>query len=723
MKVLMAHMGMDIGGAETHVLELCTALARKGADVFVISNGGVYENQLIESGVKHIKAPLNNKRPLSLIRSYAAMRRAVLDNGIEVVHAHARIPAFLCGILRRALALRGYKLRFVTTAHLNFNTALPYKILSNWGQAALAVSADIKGYLTHNYRVTPEKIIITVNGVDTERFSPKTREQSDGLRAELGINAAWVALSVSRLDADRSLAALELIKAVGRLSKQYDIQAVIVGSGNDERRVKELAESVNAGAGRGVIILAGGRTDISRFMGTADIFVNVSRSALEAMACGLPVILAGNQGYLGIFDETKLEAAVSTNFCCRDTEETTAEKLINDVKFLLESSPARRNALGEFGRSVAVKAYSVEKMADDALSAYKRAENKPDAVISGYYGFRNHGDDTLLTTIVNDLRALKPDVDVCVLSKRPWETREALGVRAVNRFNLPAIKRLFRQKPLLISGGGTLIQDVTSTQSLLYYLYIINMAKRAGAPVMLYANGIGPVLKAANRRRAAAALNRVDLITLRDGESLAALDGLGAKPPMALVTADPAYGADAPDPRRSGNYFCVSVRNWKTLPPDFDARIAAFCEGVYKKHGLSAVFVIMQPANDEEMTARIIRRLKTPCSAAAANAREVIAGAAFILAMRLHAVVYAARAGVPMIGLVYDPKVESALSAFSLPYWQDAAKTEPGALAAFADDITRNRDELSRGIYEKSAGLARLAKENARMAVELLGRR
>ena len=70
-----------------------------------------------------------------------------------------------------------------------------------------------------------------------------------------------------------------------------------------------------------------------------------------------------------------------------------------------------------------------------------------DVVISGYYGFRNNGDDALLMSIINDLRTKKPNIDIVVLSKNPAETQRIYTVRAVSRQNvMRLIKELKIQK-------------------------------------------------------------------------------------------------------------------------------------------------------------------------------------------------------------------------------------------------------------------------------------
>ena len=128
MRVLMATMQLDIGGAETHIVELSKALARRGVEVFVASNGGAYVRELGEAGITHFEVALHNKEIRSLVSAYKKLERIILDYKIDVVHAHARIPGFLCGLLEKK-----HKFRFVTTAHWVFNTKFHLNLLSNWG--------------------------------------------------------------------------------------------------------------------------------------------------------------------------------------------------------------------------------------------------------------------------------------------------------------------------------------------------------------------------------------------------------------------------------------------------------------------------------------------------------------------------------------------------------------------------------------------------------------
>ena len=364
--LLMALMQLDIGGAETHVVELSKELSRRGYNITVASNGGAYVKELEEAGIKHCKLPLHSKKPADMIKAYKGLRRIIEEENIELVHSHARIPSFLLGRLHKKM-----KFPFVTTAHWVFETRHGLKYLTDWGEKTVAVSEDIKKYLMDNYKTKEEDIFVTINGIDTEKFSDKLDSSEVCREFDLdkdGNNIVYI----SRMDEDRSLVAKQLIDAVESLDKIVEnLNLLIVGGGNDFDRVKELAEAVNKELGRDAVKLAGARVDIARLISPAKLFVGVSRSALEAMAEAKPVIIAGNEGYIGLFDEDKLRVGIDTNFCCRGCEKSTEARLTQEIGEFFGMWDDDVKRISQYGRNLIKERYSVKRMADDTEKAYK----------------------------------------------------------------------------------------------------------------------------------------------------------------------------------------------------------------------------------------------------------------------------------------------------------------------------------------------------------------
>ncbi|MBQ9458936.1 MAG: polysaccharide pyruvyl transferase CsaB [Oscillospiraceae bacterium] len=714
-KVLMVLMGLEIGGAETHVVELSKELRRRGWDVAVVSNGGVYERELTEAGIRCHRAPLHKRNAALMLRSLHILRRVIREEAPDVVHAHARIPAFLCGILQKQMGFP-----FVTSAHWVFYVNGLLKRIANWGERTVAVSDDIKTYLIESYGVSAEQISVTINGIDTEKFSPAV--SGERVLREFGLSADRPVISyVSRMDESRALVARQLVSIAPRLRERIPgVQLLIAGGGDVFDEIKAKADAANAKAGENYVIMTGARTDINEIVAAGDVFVGVSRAALEAMAAAKPVIVAGNEGYIGLFEESRLALAQSNNFCCRGCEQSTEELLYKDiVRSMCEMSGTERVDLGKYGRSVIQQHYSVSRMAKDCEAAYRAVINEHTrVVVSGYYGFRNLGDDAILLALRDRLSETIPGATLVALSRRPRETREKCGVEAVYRFAPFAVRRAIRGASCFVSGGGSLLQDHTSTRSLLYYTSLIRLAKHFGKPIMFYANGIGPVETEPDRKRVREVAEMADVITLRDEESFATLREMGVINPNITVTADPVYSLEAGEKERGRELLRqrgiptdkpiigISVRFAVGMEANI-TEFARFCDAL--SDTATVVLIDMQRGGDTAAAAAVRRRMVSASFEISAPyapdaMADMIAAMEAVVSTRLHSMILAASAHVPVLGVVYDPKVSACAHALDMP--------EAGTLEAFdaAAALRTLREVLdNRGTY--AARLSRNADE------------
>lgn len=733
-RILMALTRFDIGGAETHVLELSLELQRMGYYVVVASNGGVYEKNLEEAGIHHYKIPMHSKTPQNVCKSLHLLMEVIRKENIDIVHAHGRIPAFLCGILHRFK-----KFTFVTTAHWVFDTSHGLKYVSNWGDKVMAVSEDIKKYLMDNYHMNPADIYITINGIDTDKFC-KTADNSSIIEEFSLHPESKKIVYISRMDEDRALLAFQLVEIAPELLKLHpDLEIVIVGGGNVFDKLKEKTEEMNQRLARRAIVLTGARTDIYKFAALGDWFVGVSRSALEAMACEKPVIVAGNEGYIGIFDEDKLDVAIDTNFCCRGLEASSHERLFADLKTLMTNPACENTRLGLYGRNLILSNFSLSKMAQDCVKMYVAAddEKKWDAVISGYYGYNNSGDESLLYAMLENLRSKKEDIRLLVLSKNPEATEKEYGVHALNRYKMHKIRKALRNSKLLIFGGGSLIQDVTSNKSLWYYLSVIRMAIRAKTPVMFYANGIGPVRKESNRKKVKKILQQVDIISLRDNHSYEEIKRMDADLSRVKITADPALtiqGIDAKTARRlleeegiptDKKLLGISVRSWKACKPSYWNELASGIEKICLKYDYVPVWIPLKHPDDIAISKEVASKMQIKSYVLTERypAKEIVGIVSLfdlMLAMRLHALIYASEAAVPAIGLSYDPKVSGFVKYIGVNATIQIDNFDEKEMVALAETITLNREEQKAVLEQKMAELKTKALENADMAMRLL---
>lgn len=741
-KILMVLMGLEIGGAETHVVELSKELKKQGYDIIVASNGGVYEKELEEAGIRHFSAPLNERNIFKMVRSYFLLKRIIKKEKVDIVHSHARIPSFVCGLLKKRMK---NKFTFVTSAHWVFYTGMGLKYISNWGQKVIAVSDDIREYLMENYRVRYEDIFVTINGIDTEKFSPDT--DPSRIRAEFGLQAGEPTLVyVSRMDESRALVARQLIALAPKLAAAIPgLRMLIVGGGDVFEELLEKSKESNAQIGRECITMTGGRTDINELVSVGDVFVGVSRAALEAMAAEKPVIVAGNEGYIGLFGADKLKLAQENNFCCRGCEESSEALLYRDILHAFcDLTDEERQAMGAYGREVIFQYYSVTKMAGDCVQAYHAAwreshEKQYHVVMSGYYGFNNTGDEAIMLSMHKNIQQLGDNYHITVLSKKPEETRQKYGIEAVYRFGVRDVFHAIRKSDVLLSGGGSLLQDSTSTRSLMYYLSITALAKLMRKKVMLYANGIGPVSGKRNRRLVKQVVNKADLITLREEKSYEELLSMGVNPGKCFVTADPVFTMDGITPAQAQKILTeegvpvdkplvvVSVRNWKDMDT-FICKFAELCDTIVEKYERNILFIGMQMPNDMTVSEKVRKKMKQKAyilkgSYTPYEVMGIISQADFILSMRLHTLIFAARQRVPLIGFVYDPKIEYYLEKLDMPSGGKLKEFDKEATLALVDEMIRDKQKFMDKLEQKEAELEKMAHRNEKYLAKLLAKK
>ncbi len=143
--------------------------------------------------------------------------------------------------------------------------------------------------------------------------------------------------------------------------------------------------------------------------------------------------------------------------------------------------------------------------------------SKPKVLISGYYGFANFGDETILGILTSKLKELK--CEVTVFSSNPTKTKELYNVKSVCSFNYKKLIPTIFKNEILISGGGSLLQDATSIKSLIYYLLIINIALLLGKKVIIFAQGLGPISNKFGAFLTKFTLKRCTYLCVRDRKS------------------------------------------------------------------------------------------------------------------------------------------------------------------------------------------------------------
>lgn len=354
-------------------------------------------------------------------------------------------------------------------------------------------------------------------------------------------------------------------------------------------------------------------------------------------------------------------------------------------------------------------------------------------LISGYYGSKNGGDEAMLAAMLEVLREMDSNISVTVISLNPEYTKKRHKVDAVAWLDIFSIVRKILAADLLISGGGSLLQNVTSRRSLYYYLGIIFLAKFFGRKVMLYAQGIGPIRGAFAQRLMNWIVNRVDLITVRDHGSLEELRNLKINRPQIFCTADPVL-AIKPAPLELGKKILerynvktdkkiigVSVRRWINWQ-DCQAALATALDELIEKIGAEIIFIPMQFPEDIKAANSTAKLMKNPAVVLAdelstGEILSLVGCTNVLISIRLHALIFAGVMGVPMLGISYDPKVDRFLD--SIGEKPLGNLSEITAEKIFLETIKKLD---ANNFHDESLlkKLRELAVQNARLAVELL---
>ncbi len=351
-------------------------------------------------------------------------------------------------------------------------------------------------------------------------------------------------------------------------------------------------------------------------------------------------------------------------------------------------------------------------------------------VVSGYHGFGNMGDEAVLAALIQQVREMAPGVQCVALSGNPARTASAYGIEAIPRTSIADIVRELGRADLLVSGGGSLLQDVTGCGSVPYYAGMMLLARAMGVPVSVYAQGVGPLSSGFSRWLARQALSRASVITLRDQGSMELVQQIGVTKPQPVLVADPAFalepedadGCEASLPPRPRVMF--ALRPWPSADSP-EATYARVIERVCAELGAHVTLLAFQPETDLDMADRIaglceadgcVRPQVVAFYGSPRQALSAISHADLVVGMRLHSLIFAASTGVPAVAIDYDPKVRAMAERMGNGYVV-SVDDPPAKIAQVVLDAWAQRDQLRAELARRVPALKRQARDAARLAL------
>ncbi|MBQ6845708.1 MAG: polysaccharide pyruvyl transferase CsaB [Oscillospiraceae bacterium] len=676
MKIIHLIGGGDVGGAKTHVLSLVSKLSETNDVLLVSFRDGEFADDAKAMGIKtHI---IHNGNPLKDMKE---LRKLICD-GFDIVHCHGAKANVMAMSIKRHV-----KVPIITTVHSDYRLDYMGNFVKKFTNGLLNTIAlrALDGYVgvTDNFAdmlidrgFDPYSIRVIYNGLDFD-YIPKPKCSREEFLKNLGIpcdDDAIVCGIAARLHPVKDIATI--VRAFAKIREACPKLYLIIGGDGEQKEFLTKLVAENNLSDR--IIFAGWVSDMDTFLNAIDINLLSSLSesfpysVLEAVRSKCTMVVSAVGGMPVLIDHGENGFLFTPQ---------AVDELSSHLEYLYKNPDVRRD-MAEKLLEKAGRLYSINKMVKDQIGIYesfleaagkiKDSHNK--VVVCGSYGRGNAGDDAILKAVIQEVYEVNPTAQICVMSKKPKQTRRRYRVRSIYTFNVIKMFSAMRKSHLYINGGGSLIQDSTSSRSLYFYLMTLRVAHMCGCKIMMYGCGIGPVRKNRNKKRAAKVIDKkVDCITLRDPDSLRELREMGVSKPDMCLAADPTLGINPTSEQRilnvfqkegitpDDNYLCLAMRNWDGI----DEKIPEFAkaaEYASEKYGLKILLIPMEHKRDLPIAEKIREALSVPTTVIQGEydvhtVIGILSRMRIIMAMRLHALVFGAGQGVSTIGIAYDHKV------------------------------------------------------------------
>jgi polysaccharide pyruvyl transferase CsaB len=291
--------------------------------------------------------------------------------------------------------------------------------------------------------------------------------------------------------------------------------------------------------------------------------------------------------------------------------------------------------------------------------------------IIGYYGSSNFGDELLLKATKDLILKSDPSAQLRALTYNVKETFQKHGIKGVSRNHFADIIKEIRVSDVIVGGGGSMLQNVTSNRSLIYYLMLLFIAKFSGKKTILLGNGIGPIEGKLWCFLSASLLKKLDAIVVRDEASYETLLKLGVKSNVELGS-DLVFSHEVHiHLEEVKEKVSLNLRPWKnqaTFMPIFEQFTHYLLD-----EGYEVQLIPFQKGYDDLLLEDLKNRVSRD-NVSILNSEDVneilqeISNSQIFLGMRLHSLILSAIAETPFIGLSYDPKVDAFSESMRQPH-------------------------------------------------------
>jgi glycosyltransferase involved in cell wall biosynthesis len=368
--ILQVVPALNSGGVERTTIEVAEALTRAGDKALVASHGGRLAPELEEAGGELVELPVHSKNPAVILANAGKIAALAQEREVALIHARSRAPAWSA-----LMAARRLKLPFVTTYHGIYPAKTPWKRAYNAvmakGDIVIANSNFTRDHVIAEHKLDPDKVVAIPRGVDLARFDPAAIEPARvaKLKDEWRIAEGLVVLLPARIAhwKGQTLA----IEATAQVLKRRPRSLTLVLAGDGRRgAVLELKALAKARRIAEHVRVVGHVADMPAAFMAADLVLLPSlepeafgRSAAEAQAMGVPVIVANHGG----FTETVVHGETGLHAAPRDVDAFAAA-----IETLMDLGPDGRARMGEQAKKRARELYALSALQTATLRVYDR---------------------------------------------------------------------------------------------------------------------------------------------------------------------------------------------------------------------------------------------------------------------------------------------------------------------------------------------------------------
>ena len=298
------------------------------------------------------------------------------------------------------------------------------------------------------------------------------------------------------------------------------------------------------------------------------------------------------------------------------------------------------------------------------------------AVLCGYYGMGNGGDEALLAAL---LQMLPQDIQPLVLSANPQATEKLHQVQSSDRYSVFGLIAEFKRSDLFIWGGGSLMQDATSARNPIYYGGLMGLAQGMGLQTIAWAQGVGPLNRRLSQWIAKRAFQGCQAVSVRDQNSAKMLAQWQV---ASIIAPDPVWALEAKpveiERDRDVPLVAVVLRSHPDLTACRLATITEALQILQAQTNADILLIPFQPVQDLAIAKAIDQSLNEKSKNSSQIITEtdprrlkgIFRKVDLAIAMRLHGVIMAIAEGCQCSALSYDPKVAYLMNELGLSGWE-----------------------------------------------------